>query len=91
MSFLKFPVSANQSITGAVIGWGLCYADYSNPVILQGNLAEILEFMSTWLINPLGAAVISFVLVFVVVWEATGEPCLFLFILTVWCTARIFV
>lgn len=66
MSFLKFPVSANQSITGAVIGWGLCYADYSNPVILQGNLAEILEFMSTWLINPLGAAVISFVLVFVV-------------------------
>ena len=65
MSFLKFPVSANQSITGAVIGWGLCYADYSNPVILQGNLAEILEFMSTWLINPLGAAVISFVLVLV--------------------------
>ena len=23
MSYLKFPVSANQSITGAVIGWGL--------------------------------------------------------------------
>ena len=66
MSYLKFPVSANQSVTGAVIGWGLCYADYSNPVILKGNLAEILEFMSTWLINPLGAAIISFVLVFVV-------------------------
>lgn len=32
MSYLKFPVSANQSITGAVIGWGLCYADYSDPV-----------------------------------------------------------
>ena len=63
MSYLKFPVSANQSVTGAVIGWGLCYADYSNPVILKGNLSEILEFMSTWLINPLGAAVISFVLV----------------------------
>lgn len=66
MSYLKFPVSANQSITGAVIGWGLCYADYSNPEILKSNLAEILEFMSTWLINPLGAAVISFVLVFIV-------------------------
>ena len=66
MSYLKFPVSANQSVTGAVIGWGLCYADYSNPVILKGNLAEILEFMSTWLINPLGAAIISFVLVFIV-------------------------
>ena len=66
MSYLKFPVSANQSITGAVIGWGLCYADYSNPAILKSNLMEILEFMSTWLINPLGAAVISFVLVFFV-------------------------
>ncbi len=66
MSYLKFPVSANQSVTGAVIGWGLCYADYSNPEILKSNLGEILEFMSTWLINPLGAAAISFVLVFIV-------------------------
>ena len=66
MSFLKFPVSANQSITGAVIGWGLCYADYSDPALLKSNLSEILEFVSTWLINPLGAAIISFVLVFLV-------------------------
>ncbi len=66
MSYLKFPVSANQSITGAVIGWGLCYADYSSPEILKSNLVEILEFVSTWLINPLGAAIISFVLVFFV-------------------------
>ena len=66
MSYLKFPVSANQSITGAVIGWGLCYADYSDPALLKSNLSEILEFVSTWLINPLGAAIISFVLVFLV-------------------------
>ncbi len=66
MSYLKFPVSANQSVTGAVIGWGLCYADYTNPVVKSQNLTEILEFMSTWLINPLGAALISFVLVFIV-------------------------
>lgn len=66
MSYLKFPVSANQSVTGAVIGWGLCYADYSNTAIRNQNIAEILEFMSTWLINPLGAAIISFALVFVV-------------------------
>ncbi len=66
MSYLKFPVSANQSITGAVIGWGLCYADYSNPEVKSGNLTEIAEFASTWLINPVGAAVISFVLVFFV-------------------------
>ena len=64
MSYLKFPVSANQSITGAVIGWGLCYADYSNPAVLEGNLTEMLEFASTWIINPMGAMVISFVLVF---------------------------
>ncbi len=66
MSYLKFPVSANQSITGAVIGWGLCYADYGNPEVLSGNLKEMLQFASTWLINPLGAAAISFVLVFIV-------------------------
>lgn len=66
MSYLKFPVSANQSITGAVIGWGLCYANYSDPAVLKGNVTEMLEFASTWLINPLGAAAISFVLVFFV-------------------------
>ncbi len=65
MSYLKFPVSANQSITGAVIGWGLCYADYSDPVVLKNNLGELGEFASTWIINPVGAAVISFVLVFI--------------------------
>lgn len=65
MSYLKFPVSANQSITGAVIGWGLCYADYSNPAVMKGNVTEILEFASTWLINPLGAAIISFAMVFI--------------------------
>lgn len=65
MSYLKFPVPANQSITGAVIGWGLCYADYSNPAVMKGNVTEILEFASTWLINPLGAAIISFAMVFI--------------------------
>lgn len=66
MSYLKFPVSANQSITGAVIGWGLCYANYSDPAVKSGNLIEMLEFASTWLINPVGAALISFALVFIV-------------------------
>ena len=66
MSYLKFPVSANQSITGAVIGWGLCYADYSDPAVMKGNLMEIVEFASTWLINPVGAALIAFVLVYCV-------------------------
>lgn len=63
MSYLKFPVSANQSITGAIIGWGLFYADYSNPEILAINLPQIGKFASTWLLNPLGAGIISFILV----------------------------
>ena len=64
MSYLKFPVSANQSITGAIIGWGLLYADYSDPAVLAVNLPQIGKFASTWILNPLGAGIISFVLVY---------------------------
>lgn len=64
MSYLKFPVSANQSITGAIIGWGLFYADYSSPEVLSVNMPQIGKFASTWLLNPLGAGIISFVIVF---------------------------
>ncbi len=63
MSYLKFPVSANQSITGAIIGWGLFHANYSDPELLSGNLKQIGKFASTWLLCPLGAAIISFVIV----------------------------
>lgn len=63
MSYLKFPVSANQSITGSIIGWGLCYANYSDPQVLAVNLPQIGKFAATWLLNPLGACLISFVLV----------------------------
>ena len=66
MSYLKFPVSANQSITGAIIGWGLFHANYKDPEVLAINLPQIGKFASTWLLNPLGAAIISFALVFVV-------------------------
>lgn len=66
MSYLKFPVSANQSITGAIIGWGLCYADYGDPAVLAVNMPQIGKFASTWILNPLGAGIISFVLVFFV-------------------------
>lgn len=63
MSYLKFPVSANQSITGAIIGWGLFYADYSDPAVLAVNLPQLGKFASTWLLNPLGACIISYILV----------------------------
>ncbi len=66
MSYLKFPVSANQSITGAIIGWGLFHANYSDPEVLAVNLPQIGKFAATWVLNPLGAGIISFVLVFFV-------------------------
>lgn len=63
MTTLKLPVSATQALTGAIIGWGLCYADYSNAEILSANITKILTFASTWILNPLGAGIISFVFV----------------------------
>ena len=66
MSYLKFPVSANQSITGAIIGWGLFHANYTDPAVLSVNLPQLGKFASTWILNPLGACLISYVLVFFV-------------------------
>ena len=63
MTNLKLPDSANQALSGAIIGWGLCYADYTDPAILGINLPQIGKFASTWILNPLGAGIISFVIV----------------------------
>ncbi len=63
MSALKMPVSANQAVIGAVIGWGLCFANYGDPAIRTPNLLQLGKFASTWLISPLGAGIISFVLI----------------------------
>ena len=63
MSYLKFPVSANQSITGAIVGWGLVHAIYENPELRASLLSQLGKFASTWVLNPLGAAVISFIIV----------------------------
>lgn len=63
MSYLNFPVSANQSITGAIVGWGLVHADYSTPQLGSQLLSQLGKFASTWLLNPLGAAIISFIII----------------------------
>ena len=63
MSYLKLPVSSTQAIIGAIIGWGLFHADYSDPEILAINLPQIAKFASTWLLNPLGAGLVSFIIV----------------------------
>ncbi len=61
MSYLKFPVSANQSITGAIIGWGIY--EIGAAALKGPNLAQLGKFASTWLLCPLGAAIISFVII----------------------------
>ena len=66
MSYLKFPVSANQSITGAIVGWGLFHANYGDPAVRAVTLPKLGQFASTWLLNPLGAGIISFLLVWFV-------------------------
>ncbi len=66
MSYMQFPVSANQSITGAIIGWGLFHANYADPAVLAVNLPQVSKFAMTWVLNPLGAGIISFVLVKIV-------------------------
>lgn len=60
MSYFKLPVSANQSVIGAIIGWGLFHTD-----TFSTNLPYIADFFITWLINPLAAGIICFILVFV--------------------------
>jgi len=57
-TFFRFPISANQSITGAVIGWGCVYADS-----MTQNIPEIVKFFSTWLVSPLAAGIVCFLLV----------------------------
>lgn len=63
MSLLRLPVSANQSIVGAVIGWGLCRADYADPRVLGPALSQLGRFAAAWVFNPLAAGVAAYVLV----------------------------
>ena len=63
MSLLRLPVSANQSIVGAVIGWGICRADYADPRVLGPALSQLGRFASAWVLNPLAAGVIAYALV----------------------------
>ncbi len=61
MSFFKLPISANQSVIGAIIGWGLFHTDN-----FSSNLPYIADFFITWLINPLCAGIISYILVIII-------------------------
>ncbi len=65
MNCLKLPVSSNQAIIGAIIGWGFCHADYSNPEIFSMNMTQIGKFACTWVLNPVAAGSVSFLLVWI--------------------------
>jgi PiT family inorganic phosphate transporter len=57
MTLLKFPVSTSQCVIGSMIGWG-----FSQGV---NNLARAKDFYLAWVITPVGAMVVCFVLCFV--------------------------
>ena len=56
MTVLKFPVSTSQCVIGSMIGWGLSQG--------VNNLGKAKDFYLAWVITPIGAMVICFVLCF---------------------------
>lgn len=54
MTVLKLPVSTSQAVIGAILGGG----------ILKGtaNLQASVQFLSAWVVTPIGAMVISFII-----------------------------
>lgn len=55
MSFLKIPVSTSQTIVGSLVGIGL--ADMTGV-----NWHRLIAVFASWILTPIGAAVISFVI-----------------------------
>jgi len=58
MSILKIPVSTNQCVTGALVGWGISCS--------STDWGKTSEFLIAWLINPFIAVGICFVLTFII-------------------------
>lgn len=58
MSYLGLPVSVNQCITGALVGWGI-----KNSPDWTANTPELMKFVSTWLLNPALGCVICLAIV----------------------------
>ncbi|MDL2257885.1 inorganic phosphate transporter family protein [Eubacteriales bacterium OttesenSCG-928-K08] len=54
MTFLKLTVSTSQCVIGSILGWGLAFgsADFSRTT----------GFLSAWIITPIGALIICFLL-----------------------------
>ncbi len=57
MTVLSLPVSTSQCVIGSIVGWGLSFG-----VV---DFSETTEFISAWIITPLGACCICFLLSFI--------------------------
>ena len=54
MSYLGLPVSTSQAVVGAIIGIGIIHGEV--------NLEPLIKVFSAWVLTPIGAAIISFLL-----------------------------
>lgn len=54
MTYLKFPVSTSQAVIGAIMGGGL--------LVGKTNFAASVKFVSAWIVTPVGAMIISFII-----------------------------
>lgn len=55
MTIFKMPVSATQAVMGAIIGGGIYYG--------KADFAATGEFFGAWVATPIGALIISFILI----------------------------
>ncbi|WP_207655689.1 inorganic phosphate transporter [Vallitalea okinawensis] len=54
MTYLKFPVSTSQAVIGAIMGGGL--------LVGRTDFSASIKFLSAWIVTPLGAMIISFIM-----------------------------
>lgn len=54
MTYLKYPVSTSQAVIGAIMGGGL--------LVGKTDFSASVKFLSAWVVTPVGAMIISFIL-----------------------------
>ena len=56
-----FPVSTHQAIVGGLVGAGVAVSMFKSEAV-QINWWELLKIAGAWVINPIGAAILTFIL-----------------------------
>jgi PiT family inorganic phosphate transporter len=54
MTVLAMPISTSQCVIGSIIGWGLAYG--------MADLSATAKFVNAWVLTPIGALIICFIL-----------------------------